>query len=82
LTMLNTEDSNILSWLRKTQDGQSVLVVCNFTSHPQTAAFDLSQQGVTGKQLKTLLITPESAEPDALTAIKLPSYGVYIGQVQ
>jgi hypothetical protein len=80
--MLNVDDNSILSWLRKTDDGHSVLVVCNFTPHPQTAAFDLSPQGVTGKQLKTLLATPGSADPDALTSIKLPPYGVYIGQVE
>jgi alpha-glucosidase len=82
LTMLNVNDNNVLSWLRKTEDGQAVLVACNFTAQPQTAAFDLSSQGVTGKQLKTLLQTPGMEESQSLSSIKLPPYGVYIGQVQ
>jgi len=40
LTMLNVNDNNVLSWLRKTTDGQAVLIACNFTAQPQTAAFD------------------------------------------
>jgi alpha-glucosidase len=80
--MLNVNDDNVLSWLRKTMNGQSVLFVCNLTAQPQTAAFDLSAQGVSGKQLKTLLKSPDSAEPDSLASIKLPPYGVYIGQIQ
>jgi alpha-glucosidase len=82
LTMLNVNDTKVLSWLRKTADGPSVLVACNFTAETQTAAFDLSSQGVSGKQLKTLLKTPDSPEPDSLASIKLPPYGVYIGQDQ
>jgi alpha-glucosidase len=68
LTMLNVNDNNVLSWLRKTEDGQSVLVACNFTAETQTVVFDLS----TGKQLKTLLQTPGSPEPDSPASVKLP----------
>ena len=82
LTMLNVNDNNVLSWLRKTADGQSVLIACNFTAQPQTVAFDLSPQGVSGKQLKALLQTPGMDESQSLSSLKLPSYGVYIGQVQ
>jgi len=78
LTMLNVNDNNVLSWLRKTEDGQSVLVACNFTAQTQTVAFDLSIV----KQLKTLLVTPGNPEPDSPSSVKLPPYGVYIGQVQ
>jgi hypothetical protein len=82
LTMLNVNDDKVLSWLRKTAEGQSVLVVCNFTAHQQTVSFDLSSQGVSGHQLKTLLNTPGSPDPDSLASVKLPPYGVYIGQIQ
>ena len=79
LTMLNVNDNNVLSWLRKTQDGQSVLIACNFTADPQTVAFD---KDVSGQKLKTLLKTPGSDEPESPASIKLPPYGVYIGQLQ
>ena len=82
LTMLNVNDNNVLSWLRKTPAGQSVLIACNFTAQPQIAAFDLSSQGVSGKQLKALLQTPGMDESQSLSSVKLPPYGVYIGQVQ
>jgi alpha-glucosidase len=82
LTMLNVNDNNVLSWLRKAPDGQAVLVACNFTAESQTVAFDLSSQGVSGQKLTTLLQTPGSAEPESLASIKLPPYGVYIGQIQ
>jgi alpha-glucosidase len=82
LTMLNVNDNNVLSWLRKGPDGQAVVVACNFTAQSQTVAFDLSSQGVSGQKLTTLLQTPGGAEPDSLASIKLPPYGVYIGQIQ
>jgi alpha-glucosidase len=76
LTMLNVNDKNVLSWLRKASDGQSALVACNFTAHAQTVGFDL-----TGK-LKTLLKTPGGADPESSASVTLPPFGVYIGQVQ
>jgi alpha-glucosidase len=82
LTMLNVSDNNALSWLRKAPDGQAVLVACNFTATAQTVTFDLSPQGVSGQKLTTLLQTPGSAEPESPASIKLPPYGVYIGQIQ
>jgi alpha-glucosidase len=82
LTMLNVNDNNVLSWLRKGPDGQAVVVACNFTAQSQTVAFDLSSQGVSGQKLTTSLQTPGGAEPDSLASIKLPPYGVYIGQIQ
>jgi alpha-glucosidase len=82
LTMLNVNDKNVLSWLRKTTDGQTVLIACNFTAQPQTMAFDLSSQGVSGKEIKALLQTPGMDESQSLSSVKLPPYGVYLGQVQ
>jgi alpha-glucosidase len=96
LTMLNVNDKNVLSWLRKAANGhaqgqsgiqhfrlaEAVLIACNFTAQPQTVAFDLSAQGVSGKQLKTLLQTPGMDESQPLSSVKLPPYGVYIGQVE
>jgi alpha-glucosidase len=82
LTMLNVNDNNVLSWLRKTPSGQVVLIACNFTAQSQTVAFDLSPQGVTGTQLKALLQSPGMEDSQSLAAIKLPPYGVYFVQVQ
>jgi alpha-glucosidase len=82
LTMLNTSDTKVLSWMRQTPGQPAVVVACNFTAEPQKFSFDLSQQGIAGKQAKTLMKTPGSSDPASLDAVNLPPYGVYIGQVQ
>lgn len=80
--MLNTGDSNVLSWLRQTPGQPAVVVACNFTAQPQKVSFDLSSQGITGKQAKTLMKTPGSGDPSSLDNVHLPPFGVYMGQVQ
>jgi alpha-glucosidase len=80
--MLNTSDGHVLSWLRKAPGGEDVVVVCNFTAEPQKASFNLTAQGISGKQLKTILKTPGSADPASIDSIELPPFGVYIGQVE
>lgn len=80
--MLNTGDNNVLSWLRKGPNGEAVVVVCNFTAQPQKVSFDLSAQGITSKNAKTLMKTPGSSDPASLDAVQLPAFGVYIGKVQ
>jgi alpha-glucosidase len=82
LTMLNATDTKVLSWMRQVPGQPAVIVACNFTAEPQKFGFDLSQQGVTSKQAKTLMKTPGSSDPATLDAVNLPPFGVYIGQVQ
>ncbi len=82
LTMLNTTDSKVLSWMRQAPGQPAVVVACNFTAERQKFAFDLSQHGITSKQAKTLMKTPGSSDPASLDAVNLPPFGVYIGQVQ
>jgi alpha-glucosidase len=81
-TMLNTGDDHVLSWLRKSDSGEAVVVACNFSDQPQTVSFDLSGQGIHGTHMKTLMKTPGAADPASLTSIQLGAFGVYIGQVQ
>jgi alpha-glucosidase len=81
-TMLNTADEHVLSWLRKSDNGEAVVVACNFTDQPQSVSFDLSAQGVHGTHLKTLLKTPGAADPASLHSIQLGPFGVYVGRVQ
>jgi alpha-glucosidase len=80
--MLNTSDNNVLSWLRLAPGQQAVVVACNFTAEPQKISFDLSSQGITSKQAKTLMKTPGSSDPPSLDNVQLPPFGVYMGQVQ
>ena len=82
LTLLNTSDEHVLSWVRQAPGQPAVVVACNFTAEPQRTSFDLSQQGVNGKQAKTLLKSAGGSDPAALDQVMLPPYGVYVGQVQ
>jgi alpha-glucosidase len=59
--MLNTSDNNVLSWLRITPGQPAVIVACNFTAQPQKVSFNLSSQGITSKQAKTLMKLPDRA---------------------
>jgi alpha-glucosidase len=77
---LNTTDPNVLSYLRKGQS-KAVLVVINMSSKPQTAKFDLSQQGFSSGTATTLLSTPKAASTQKLSEVALQPFGVYIGEV-
>ncbi len=77
--MLDTENTKVLSWMRKGSGTSAVVVATNFTAEPQTV--NLST-GVPAGRLKTLLKTPGSADPTGVDTIALPAFGVYIGQVQ
>ena len=80
--MLNTDNSDVLMWLRQAPGQPPVVVACNFTAQPQKVSFDLSGQGITSRNAKTLMKTPGSSDPPSLDAVQLPPFGVYIGQVQ
>ena len=82
LTMLNTEDTKVLSWMRQAPGAPAVVVACNFTAEPQKFSFDLSKQGISSRQAKTLMKTPGASDPASLDAVNLPPFGVYIGQVK
>jgi len=82
LTMLNTDDTNVLSWIRQTPGAPAVVVACNFTAEPRKFSFDLSKQGINSRQAKTLMKSPGLNDPTSLDAVNLPPFGVYVGQLQ
>ena len=49
LTLLNTEDTKVLSWMRQAPGAPAVVVACNFTAEPQKFSFDLSKQGISSR---------------------------------
>jgi alpha-glucosidase len=81
-TMLNTSDEHVLSWLRKADNGEAVVVACNLSDQPRTISFDLSPQNIHGTAVTTLLKTPGAADPASLHSVQLGPYGVYVGRVQ
>jgi alpha-glucosidase len=78
-TMLDPDNPNVLSWMRKGPDNLSVVVSVNFT--PETQTFSLSVPGP-GATLKTLLKTPGATDPVSLRSIQLGPYGVYVGELR
>ena len=78
-SMLDADNPNVLSWLRKGPDQVSVVVSVNFKAEPQLVS--LSVHGA-GANLKTLLKTPGARDPVSLHQIQLGPYGVYIGEVR
>ena len=80
--MLNTGDEHVVSWLRKSSDGEAVVVACNLTGQPEAVSFDLSAQGIHGAHLTTLLETPGAATPASPASVQLGPFGVYIGKVE
>ncbi len=82
LIMVDRDNGNVLSYVRKTSDGKAVLVSLNFTAEPQNVSVDLQGQGIRGKHLKTLLASFANAQPADAAHISLPGYGSYVGQVE
>ena len=77
---LNQDDANVYSYLRRYK-GQAVLVVLNMSETPQNVSFDLSRQGFSNGEAKTLLSTINGGVTQKLSGISLPPYTVYIGEV-
>ena len=77
---LNESDANVLSYLRKSENG-TVLVVLNISGKPLTASFDLSKQGLAGAKVTALVQNAVSVPDGVLKEVKLEPYGVYIGRV-
>jgi len=77
---LNQDDPNVYSYLRSYK-GQAVLVVLNMSENPQNVRFNLSKQGFSAGEAKTLLSTINGGASQKLSGISLPPYTVYIGEV-
>lgn len=84
MSMLDTTNSNVLSYLRKGPAGkESIVVAMNFTAEPQTISFDLSSQGITGDTVKTVLSDdPALNAVHSLKEIKLAPFVSWVGSVQ
>jgi alpha-glucosidase len=79
-TMLDTENTKVLSWKREAAGAPPVVIALNFTADPQTV--NLVGPGLPDGALNTLLKTPGGPSTTSLKAIQLGPYGVYIGQLQ
>ncbi len=80
--MLDTQNTKVLSWMRKDPGGAQVVVSVNFTSDPQTVNLTTGDAAVKSGRLKTLLKSPGSANAASLDKVELGPFGVYVGEVQ
>ena len=77
--MLDTTNTKVLSWERRTAAAPAVVIATNFTAEPQTVS--LTVDGA-GGAVKTLLKTPGASDPASIGQIQLGPFGVYIGELQ
>ena len=82
-TMINTDSTAVLSYVRAGVDGHSpILVAINLSGDPQTLTLDPSTAGVTGKSTHTLLTDTPSLDSTTNLNITLPPYATWIANVQ
>jgi alpha-glucosidase len=79
-TMLDRNNTKVLSWKRQAAGAPPVVIAVNFTAEPQTV--NLVGPGIPDGAVTTLLKTPGASDPASLKHINLGPYGVYIGQLQ
>ena len=90
---LNPDDPNVLSFLRKDEHGNTVLVALNMSGLEQSRDYDLRPQGITGRFASLLLGAPEPPpppgpgnqphfRPTSLSNVVLPPFGVFIAEVK
>ncbi len=80
--MLDTENTKVLSWMRRVPGAPQVIVSVNFTDDPQTVNLASTGAGLRAERLKTLLKSPGMTDPKSLDQIALAPFGVYIGEVR
>ena len=79
-TMLDTDNTKVLSFRRQAAGAPPVVVALNFTAEPQTV--NLVGPGLPDGAVSTLLKTPGAPDPASLKSIQLGPFGVYIGQLR
>ena len=77
--LVNESDKTVLAFVRKANDGKTVLVALNFTATTQAPSFHLDA----AKQATTLLSSfSKAGESRDLKAFVLPPFGSFIGEIQ
>jgi alpha-glucosidase len=79
--MLDTQNTKVLSWVRRAPGISPVIVAVNMTADPQTVNLTTGSKLAAGP-LRTLLLTPGGPDPASLKSVSLGPFGVYIGQLE
>jgi alpha-glucosidase len=80
--MLDRRNTQVLSYLRRTDSGDAVLVAMNFTAQPQTISLDLSGSGEAFSAVTTLLTdAPGLRHASSTQGLSLPPYATWIAKL-
>ena len=84
VVMLDRSNENVLSYVRTPPAGGApVVVMLNMSAQPQTVSLDLSEAGVKGNRVKTILTDEPSLKgASALTNVTLPPFSSWVGSVE
>ena len=81
--MLDTNNPDVLSYVRTDGLGVGVVVAMNFTAEPKTVTLNLSAAGITGLSVATLATDdPSLSMTHTLTNITLPPFASWVASVQ
>ncbi len=86
--LLNHDDQDTVVWVSRraavNQLAPAIVVVCNFSAKPVmlSLASDMLRLHLRGSFLRTVLRSDTAMGPMNLNAVKLPPFGVYIGELR
>ena len=75
MTMLDKDNTKVLSYTRKGEGGKSVVVALNFTGSPQTVTLGVGK-------VHTLITDADELKAASTGTITLPAYGSWVGEVR
>jgi alpha-glucosidase len=80
---VNNNDPNVLSYLRRAPNGETILVALNMSQAPQTVHYDLHEHGAKVDKVAPLLQSPaiRGRYPLNLQTLTIPPLGVFIGKL-
>ncbi len=82
-TMLNADNSSVISWVRAGEGGKaSILVAVNCTGQPQSLTLDPKAAGVTGSKVKTLLTDAPALEGAGSLSVTLPPFASWVASLE
>lgn len=84
MTMIDTTNPHVLSYIRSAPDSRTaVLVSLNMSSEPQTISLDLSQAGISGGHTNTLLSSDSSLSGvTSSQSVTLPPFASWIASIR
>jgi alpha-glucosidase len=83
MTMVDTANASVLSYVRTPPAGaKAVVVALNMTGQPQKIALDLGPAGISQRAVRTLLTNETSLREVTTTSMTLPPFASWVGEVR